>query len=287
MTENTNDNIQNSDQARKGKMTDSKKLDEQLKQNMSKIKNKILVLSNKGGVGKSSVAVNLACSLSEKGFKVGILDADLHGPSVATMLGFEGKKLQGSSAGIILISVSSDLVAVSMASFIETSDAPLIWRGPLKMMALKQFLGEVEWGNLNYLIIDSPPGTGDEPLSICQLIPELKGGIIVTTPQGVALLDSRKCINFLKSLNIPILGIIENMSGLKCPHCGKNIDLFKSGGGKKAAEEFKIPFLGKIPIDTDIVNSTDEGKPYIFQYKKSETSQIFNKVVELILAKIK
>ena len=287
MTENTNDNIQNSDQARKGKMTDSKKLDEQLKQNMSKIKNKILVLSNKGGVGKSSVAVNLACSLSEKGFKVGILDADLHGPSVATMLGFEGKKLQGSSEGIIPMSVSSDLVAVSMASLIETSDAPLIWRGPLKMMALKQFLGEVEWGNLNYLIIDSPPGTGDEPLSICQLIPELKGGIIVTTPQGVALLDSRKCINFLKSLNIPILGIIENMSGLKCPHCGKNIDLFKSGGGKKAAEEFKIPFLGKIPIDTDIVNSTDEGKPYISQYKNSETAQIFNKVVELILAKIK
>ncbi len=283
MTENTNDNIQNSDQARKGKMASSKKLDEQLKQNMSKIKHKILVLSNKGGVGKSSVAVNLACSLSEKGFKVGILDADLHGPSVATMLGFEGKKLQGSSEGIIPMSVSSDLVAVSMASLIETSDAPLIWRGPLKMMALKQFLGEVEWGNLNYLIIDSPPGTGDVPLSICQLIPELEGGIIVTTPQGVALLDSRKCINFLKNLNIPILGIIENMSGLKCPHCGKNIDLFKSGGGEKVALEFNIPFLGKIPIDINLVESSDEGKPYILQYKNSETAQVFNKIVELII----
>ena len=262
-------------------------LDEKLKRNMSQIKHKILVLSNKGGVGKSLVAVNLACSLSKKGFKVGILDADLHGPSVAKMLGFEGKKLQGSSEGIIPMSVSSNLVAVSMASLIETSDAPLIWRGPLKMMALKQFLGEVEWGALDYLIIDSPPGTGDEPLSICQLIPELEGGIIVTTPQKVALLDSRKCINFLKNLNIPILGIIENMSGLKCPHCGKNIDLFKSGGGEKVALEFNIPFLGKIPIDIDMMNSADEGKPYISQYKNSETAQIFNKIVELILAKIK
>jgi len=283
MTENTNENIQNSDQARKGKMAVSKKLDEKLKRNMSQIKHKILVLSNKGGVGKSLVAVNLACSLSEKGFKIGILDADLHGPSVATMLGFEGKKLQGSSEGIIPMSVSSDLVAVSMASLIETSDAPLIWRGPLKMMALKQFLGEVQWGNLDYLIIDSPPGTGDEPLSICQLIPELEGGVIVTTPQKVALLDSRKCINFLKNLNIPILGIIENMSGLKCPHCGKNIDLFKSGGGEKVALEFNIPFLGKIPIDINLVESSDEGKPYIFQYKNSETARIFSKIVKSII----
>jgi len=287
MTENTNNNIQNSEQTRDEKIDASKKLNEQLKQNMSKIKHKILVLSNKGGVGKSSIAINLACSLSEKGFKVGILDADLHGPSVAKMLGFEGKRLQGSPEGIIPMSVSPNLVAVSMASLIETSDAPLIWRGPLKMMALKQFLGEVEWGTLDYLIIDSPPGTGDEPLSICQLIPELEGGVIVTTPQKVALLDSRKCINFLKNLKIPILGIIENMSGLKCPHCGKNIDLFKSGGGEKAAEEFKIPFLGKIPIDLNMVDSTDEGKPYVSQYKNSEIAQTFNKIVELILAKIK
>ena len=287
MTENTNSSIQNSEQAREEKIAASKKLNEQLKQNMSKIKHKILVLSNKGGVGKSSIAINLACSLSEKGFKVGILDADLHGPSVAKMLGFEGKRLQGSPEGIIPMSVSPNLVAVSMASLTETSDAPLIWRGPLKMMALKQFLGEVEWGTLDYLIIDSPPGTGDEPLSICQLIPELEGGIIVTTPQKVALLDSRKCINFLKNLKIPILGIIENMSGLKCPYCGKNIDLFKSGGGEKAALEFNLPFLGKIPIDINIVNSTDEGKPYIFQYKNSETAQILNKIVQLILAKMK
>ncbi|MEA1939783.1 MAG: Mrp/NBP35 family ATP-binding protein [Candidatus Caldatribacteriota bacterium] len=287
MTENTNDNIQNSNQARKEKIAAGKKLNDQLKKNMSKISHKILVLSNKGGVGKSSVAINLACSLSEKGFKVGLLDADLHGPSVAKMLGFEGKRLQGSPEGILPMSVSPNLVAVSMASLMETSDAPLIWRGPLKMMALKQFLGEVQWGDLDYLIIDSPPGTGDEPLSICQLIPELEGGVIVTTPQSVALLDSRKCVNFLKNLKIPILGIIENMSGLKCPHCGKNIDLFKSGGGEKAAAEFNLPFLGKIPIDIDMVNSAEEGKPFIFQYKDSETAQIFNKVLKLIINQIK
>ena len=262
-------------------------LDKKVKENMSKIKHKILVLSNKGGVGKSSVAINLACALSGKSFKLGILDADLHGPSVAKMLGFEGKRLEGSPEGIIPMSVSSNLVAISMASLIENSDSPLIWRGPLKAIAIKQFLGEVEWGNLDYLIVDSPPGTGDEPLSICQLIPELEGGVIVTTPQEIALLDSRKCVNFLKNLQIPILGIIENMSGLKCPHCGKNIDLFKSSGGEKAAKEFNVPFLGKIPIDINMVNSTDEGKPYIFQYKDSETAQVFNQAVELILAQMK
>jgi len=287
MTENMNNDIKKANQQKQEKEAAAKKLNEQLKDNMSRIKHKILVLSNKGGVGKSSVAVNLACSLSEKAYKVGILDADLHGPSVAKMLGFEGKRLQGSPEGILPMSISPNLVAVSMASLIESSDAPLIWRGPLKMMALKQFLGEVQWGDLDYLIIDSPPGTGDEPLSICQLIPELEGGVIVTTPQGVALLDSRKCVNFLKNLKIPILGIIENMSGLKCPHCGKNIDLFKSGGGEKAAQEFNLPFLGKIPIDLNIVIAADEGNPYICQYKDTETTQIFNKTVELIINQIK
>ena len=282
MLDNSNNNLQSYEQRKKEKVVVNKKLDEKLKENMSKIKHKLLVLSNKGGVGKSSIAINLACYLSENSFKVGILDADLHGPSVAKMLGFEGKRLQGGSKGIIPITISSNLIAVSMASLIETSDMPLIWRGPLKMMALKQFLGDVEWGNLDYLIMDSPPGTGDEPLSICQLIPELEGGIIVTTPQEVALNDSRKCVNFLRNLNIPILGIVENMSGLRCPHCGKNIDLFKSGGGEKAALEFGLPFLGKIPIDINMVNSTDEGKPYIFKYKNSETTQVFNKIVKEI-----
>jgi len=170
MSKNTNDNLSSPSQVEKEKEPAHRELDEQVQQNMSKIKHKILVLSNKGGVGKSSVAVNLAYSLSEKGFKVGILDADLHGPSVAKMLGFEGERLQGSPEGIIPKKVSSNLVAISMASLIEGPDMPLIWRGPLKMMALKQFLGEVKWGSLDYLVVDSPPGTGDEPLSIYQIL---------------------------------------------------------------------------------------------------------------------
>jgi len=258
-----------------------------LKQNMSDIRHKILVLSNKGGVGKSSVSVNLSCTLAEKGYQIGLLDADLHGPSVAKMLGFEGQKLTGSNGQIRPIQARENLVAVSMASLIESPDTPLVWRGPLKGVAIKQFLAEVNWGKLDFLIIDSPPGTGDEPLSVCQLIPELDGGVIVTTPQEIALADSRKCIHFLKDINIPILGIIENMSGFRCPKCGEKIDLFKTGGGKKAASDFKIPFLGAIPIDLGIVQSADQGKPFICNNNESETGQAFEKIVQSIISKIK
>ena len=256
---------------------------EKLEKNMADIKHKVLVLSNKGGVGKSSVSVNLSCSLSEKGYKVGLLDADLHGPSVAKMLGFEGEKLTGSNGLINPIRVRPNLEAISMASLIGSADTPLVWRGPLKGVAIKQFLAEVNWGKLDFLIIDSPPGTGDEPLSICQLIPELDGAVIVTTPQEVALTDSRKCITFLKDLNIPILGIVENMSGFRCPHCGKKIDIFKSGGGKRAADEFQVPFLGSIPIDVEIASSGDQGTPFMCNNKESETGHTFEKIVRIIL----
>jgi len=231
------------EEMRKKREQANKEMAEKLKQNMANIKHKILVLSNKGGVGKSSVSVNLSCSLAEKGYRVGLLDADLHGPSVAKMLGFEGEKLTGSNGQIKPIQVRENLSAVSMASLIESPDTPLVWRGPLKGIAIKQFLAEVSWGDLDFLIIDSPPGTGDEPLSVCQLIPELDGGVIVTTPQEIALSDSRKCIHFLRDINIPILGIIENMSGFRCPNCGEKIDLFMTGGGEKAASDFKVPFL--------------------------------------------
>ncbi len=264
----------------------NKEIAEKLKRNMSDIRHKILVLSNKGGVGKSSVSVNLACTLAEKGYQVGLLDADLHGPSVAKMLGFEGQRLTGSNGQITPIQARENLVAVSMASLIESPDTPLVWRGPLKGIAIKQFLAEVNWGKLDFLIIDSPPGTGDEPLSVCQLIPELDGGVIVTTPQEIALSDSRKCIHFLKDINIPILGIIENMSGFRCPKCGEKIDLFMTGGGKKAASDFKVPFLGAIPIDIQIVKSADEGKPFICSNNDNETSQAFEKIVQSILSEI-
>lgn len=274
------------DNIKKEKQQANQEMDEKLEKNMADIKHKILVLSNKGGVGKSSVAVNLSCYLSEKGYKVGILDADLHGPSVAKMLGFEGEKLTGSNGLINPVVARPNLEAISMASLIGSPDTPLVWRGPLKGIAIKQFLAEVNWGKLDFLIIDSPPGTGDEPLSICQLIPELDGAIIVTTPQEVALTDSRKCITFLKDINIPILGIVENMSGFRCPHCDKRIDIFKAGGGKKAADEFKVPFLGSIPIDIEIASSGDQGTPFMCNDKQSESGQAFEKIVQLILGEI-
>lgn len=271
---------------RKKREDANKEMSEKLKHNMSDIKHKIMVLSNKGGVGKSSVSVNLSCALVEQGYSVGLLDADLHGPSIAKMLGFEGEKLTGNNGMIKPIQVRENLLAVSMASLIESPDTPLVWRGPLKGIAIKQFLAEVNWGKLDFLIIDSPPGTGDEPLSVCQLIPELDGGVIVTTPQEIALTDSRKCIHFLRDINIPILGIIENMSGFRCPKCGEKIDLFMIGGGKKAASDFKVPFLGAIPIDVQMVKSADQGEPFICSNKESETSQAFSKIVQSILSQI-
>jgi Mrp family chromosome partitioning ATPase len=168
---------------------------------------------------------------------------------------------------------------MSMAFLLSSQDAPIIWRGPVKMGAIKQFLGDVHWGNLDYLIIDLPPGTGDEPLSIAQLIPDSSGAIIVTTPQDVALLDSRKAVTFARTLNMPLIGIIENMSGLSCPHCGKSIELFKSGGGQKAAKELTVPFLGKVPVDPKIVETGDSGKPFVLEYSDSESAKVFEEIV--------
>ncbi|OIO74783.1 MAG: ATP-binding protein [Elusimicrobia bacterium CG1_02_37_114] len=264
-----------------------KRLEMLLARNMAQITAKILVLSNKGGVGKSSVAVNIAVCLSKKGAKVGLLDADMHGPSVAKMLGFEGKRLPAGENSISPYPVNPNLVAVSMASFLESVDTPVVWRGPLKMTALRQFLAEVNWGKLDYLVIDSPPGTGDEPLSVCQLVRDLTGAIIVTTPQDIALLDSRKCVSFLRQLSVPILGILENMSGLTCPHCGENIDIFKSGGGEKAAKELNIPFLGRIPFDMRIVETTDDGKSYIETYFDSEAAKVIEKICSSIDGKVR
>jgi len=255
-----------------------KRLELLVAQNMEKISAKILVLSNKGGVGKSFIAVNLAVGLSKKGAKVGLLDADIHGPSTAKMLGFENQKISVSENGFQPYPVNSNLSAISMASFLEDPDMPVIWRGPMKMSALRQFLAEVNWGELDYLVIDSPPGTGDEPLSVIQLIGDLTGAIIVTTPQDIALLDSRKCVNFLRKLSVPVLGIVENMSGFICPHCGNKIDLFKSGGGEKSAKEFEIPFLGKVPFDPKIVESTDNGKAFIESSPDSESAKVLEKI---------
>jgi ATP-binding protein involved in chromosome partitioning len=244
--------------------------DEKIAETLNKIKKRVLVFSGKGGVGKSTVAVNLGLALSERQMKVGLLDVDIHGPNLAKMLGAEGKHLEsGGDNKILPFSVTKNLSLISMAF-------------PLKMKLIQQFLGDVVWGKLDWLVIDSPPGTGDEPLSVAQLIPAT-GAIIVTTPQEVSLLDSRKAVNFARKLNLHIHGIIENMSGLTCPHCGKKINLFKEGGGEKAAKELGIPFLGKIPIDPKIVELGDDGKAFIIHHPESEATKAFEKIVEKIL----
>lgn len=256
-------------------------LDRKLKENLSRIKTKLLVLSNKGGVGKSFVATSIALLAADKGLKTGILDADIHGPSVAHLLGFEGMPLGITEDNTIEpIPVIDNLVAVSTASLLKSKDDSVIWRGPLKMGLLKQFLAEVRWGRLDVLVIDSPPGTGDEPLSIAQLIPDISGAVVVTTPQDVALLDSRKCLSFLNQLNVPALGIIENMSGLVCPHCGKPIDVFKQGGGKQASLDLDVPFLGAIPLDLEIVNASDKGQPYVLEHPQSEGARVLTALIE-------
>ncbi|MCD6127505.1 MAG: Mrp/NBP35 family ATP-binding protein [Methanomicrobia archaeon] len=244
---------------------------------MSEIKHKIMVMSGKGGVGKSTVAVNLALTLSMEGYKVGILDADIHGPNIPKMLGIEDKKPDVIDSKIIPVSVLN-LKVMSMAFLLPDTDSPVIWRGPLKMKAISQFTNDVAWEDLDYMIIDLPPGTGDEPLSIAQLL-KSDGAIIVTTPQDVALLDSRKAVNFAKQLNVPVVGIIENMSGLICPHCGKEIDLFKKGGGEKASKELKVPFLGRIPIEMKIVESSDSGIPFILNNGNSKAKEAFKNII--------
>lgn len=242
-----------------------------------------MVMSGKGGVGKTTCSVNLAFKLALNGSNVGLFDADIHGPNVPKMLGIEDEHPEESSTGVKPVKISvgrNEIKIMSVAFLLPDTDSAVIWRGPLKMKIIKQFIEDVEWGDLDYLIIDLPPGTGDEPLSVVQLI-KPDGAIIVTTPQDVALLDSRKAVNFAKEVNVPIIGIIENMSGFRCPYCGREIDLFKIGGGENAARELNVPFLGRIPIDTEIVNSGDAGKPFVLN-SNSDAAKAFTKIADNI-----
>ena len=256
--------------------------EKRLKEKMAKVKHAFIVMSGKGGVGKTTVAVNLAYALSLNGKSVGILDIDIHGPNIAKMLGIEKHSLYGSEFGIQPVEVSDGLKAVSVALTGYDSDQPIIWRGPMKAAIIRQFLADVNWGELDYLIIDSPPGTGDEPLSACQLIPNVSGIIIVTTPQDVAILDARKSVLFAKEIKIPVVGIIENMSGFICPHCHVETDIFKKGGGEKAAEELKVPFLGRVPFQPEFVEFGDKGTPFVSFQEKSKSAEAFTGIVEKI-----
>lgn len=245
-----------------------------VKNSLDKIKNKFMVMSGKGGVGKTSVSVNLGIALSKKGFKVGIMDVDIHGPDVPRMLGLQGMLGMNGNQKLVPIKYSETLTAVSIESLSPSKDDAIIWRGPIKHGVIRQFIADVEWGHLDYLIIDSPPGTGDEPLTVAQVIPDAKA-VIVTTPQEVALGDVRKSINFCRTVNMEMFGLIENMSGFSCPHCGKPVELFGSGGGEKTAEAAKISFLGKIPFDPHVVSCGDAGACFQDNYSDSPVAKAF------------
>ena len=286
----------------------------QRKMRMSKmsetIKHKIMVLSGKGGVGKTTVATGIALSLAKMGKKVGLMDIDITGPNVPKMLGLEGTELHIEDGQIFPAIGPHGIKVISMAFLIEDPDKPVIWRGPIKLGAIQQFIGDVAWGDLDALVIDFPPGTGDEPLTVSQTLPNLDGVVIVTTPQEVALLDSRKSINFAKTISVPVLGVVENMSGYKLSGVaspgaefsltGPNgvpisiiasqdgswsttLDLFKSGGGEESAQDLEVPFLGRLPFDPGVVRGGDDGVHRIVADPNGETARAFGDVVENIL----
>jgi Mrp family chromosome partitioning ATPase len=255
-----------------------------LAEKLGRIRHKILVLSGKGGVGKSTVAVNIAVALALEGKTVGLLDVDIHGPSVPQLLNLHEAPGPSDGGGIEPLAFGDNLKVMSIGFLLPPGDAPVIWRGPMKMGVIKQFLRDVNWGDLDFLVIDSPPGTGDEPLSICQLVPDAAGAVVVTTPQKLSIVDVKKSIQFCSRLGYKILGVVENMSGFACPHCSKTTDVFRAGGGEEMAREMDVPFLGRIPIDPAVVQAGDEGKPFLYFYSETETGKVFRKVIEPILA---
>jgi ATP-binding protein involved in chromosome partitioning len=258
--------------------------EQRLKLKMSRIKRKIAIISGKGGVGKSTVTVNLAMAFAMHGYanNVGILDADITGPCVPKMLGLHGQRLPTSPAGISPALGPMGIKVVSMDFLLPSEESPVIWRGPLKMKAISQFLSDIVWGELEFLFIDLPPGTGDEPLSIMQLIPEMDGVVIVTIASEVSQIVVKKAVTFSRKLDIPVIGVIENMSGFICPKCGTETNIFKAGGGQKMAEDMSVPFLGSIPIDPEICRDSDNGMPFIIEHADSPATKAFTEIVKKI-----
>ncbi len=250
------------------------------------VKHVILVLSGKGGVGKSTVSVNLASALADSGKNTGLLDLDIHGPNIPKMLGIEDRRPTVTDKTLEPVHVTGNLAVISMAFLLPDTSTPVIWRGPMKMSAIQQFLTEVNWGALDYLVVDLPPGTGDEALTIAQLAPNVRGAVIVTTPQDVAVMDAIKAAKFVEKLDLPVLGVIENMSGMVCPHCGEVINLFSAGGGKKAAENLGVPYLGAIPLDPAMVKAGDEGRPFLHSVTNSPTVTAVKTVMENLVSEI-
>jgi ATP-binding protein involved in chromosome partitioning len=250
-----------------------------LKDKMGKIKHKIAVISGKGGVGKSTVTVNLAAAFAAMGNAVGVLDADIHGPSVPRLLGLEGQQAKTEVKSILPVGGPLGIKVMSIDFFLP-EQAPTIWRGPLKMRAIRQFLSDVVWGELDFLFIDLPPGTGDEPLSIAQLLPDIDGVVIVTMPSELSSEIVKKAVTFAETLKMPIIGVVENMSGFVCPHCGTKTEIFQSGGGKKMAKEMDVTFLGSIPIDPKVGSDSDRGTPFVISNKESAAAKAFMDIVK-------
>jgi len=255
-----------------------------LKFKMAKIKHKIAIISGKGGVGKSTVTANLAMAIATHGYanSVGVLDADITGPCIPKILGIRDQKLQVGPPGIFPATGPLGMKVISMDFLLPSDETPVIWRGPLKMRAIQQFLSDIVWGELDFLFIDLPPGTGDEPLSVMQLLPDMDGVVIVTIPSEVSQIVVKKAVTFAKQMSVPVIGIVENMSGFTCPKCGEHIDIFNAGGGKKIAEDLKIPFLGRIPIDPEICRDSDKGSPFIIEHPDSLASKAFMEIVKKV-----
>ena len=252
-------------------------------QALGRIKNKILVMSGKGGVGKTSTSVNLSVALAQKGHRVGLMDVDLHGPDVPRMLGLDKMPDMSANGKLNPVPYSENLSVISIESLTPGKDDAIIWRGPVKYSAIQQFIGDVDWGDLDFLVIDAPPGTGDEPLTVAQTITDAKA-VIVTTPQEISLADVRKSINFCKTVKMDIFGIIENMSGFSCPHCGEVIDPFGTGGGEKTAAAAGINFLGRVPFDPNVVACGDAGTAIQARHADSPVAAAFNSVAEKLSA---
>ena len=258
--------------------------EQNIQKNMEKIKHKIVIISGKGGVGKTTVAVNLAMSLASVGLRVGLLDVDITGPNVNKMLGISPEvrpRVDPDAKKFYPVNGPLNTKVMSMAFLTQDSDTPVIWRGPMKMGAVRQFLGDAVWGDLDYLICDLPPGTSDETLDILQLIPD-ENVVVISTPQEVAVMDARKTIAMAKTMQRKVLGIIENMSGFKCPHCNEYIDLYPPGGAEKASNDFNITLLGKIPFEVQVGQQGDQGLPFVLKYPESDSTKAFKQIVDQI-----
>jgi Mrp family chromosome partitioning ATPase len=273
--------IMNSPDEANKKQTSKDEQDVALKDSLSRIKNKLLIMSGKGGVGKTSTSVNLAVALARQGYRVGLMDVDLHGPDVPRVLGLMGMIGLSPNHKLDPIRFNDNLKVVSIESLSTSKDEAIIWRGPIKYSAIRQFIADVDWGELDFLLIDAPPGTGDEPLTVAQTISDARA-VIVTTPQEISLADVRKSISFCRTVKMDIFGLVENMSGYICPHCGKEVDLFGSGGGERTSKDAAIPFLGRVPFDPQVVSCADAGQSFQDKYPDSPVTQAYEAIARKI-----